>query len=130
MNYLIRRMALLALAIFPSLVFSACRLPTPDMGGEEISPPNYTGYLKKKKNGEIYVKDYGGDKIQYIDVSHLDEAYSAYGGDEKFENLKYGIAVRVWFKNCLPHRRPSADYVEYFSNNPLDQPSSSYFLRR
>lgn len=125
----LRRLIFFAFVIFPGFVFPACKLPTPDMGGEKVSPPNYTGYLEKAQSGGIFVRNYNNKKTQYIDVSDLAEAYSAYGGDEKFQNLKSGIAIRIWFKKCLPSRNPSADYVEFFSNNALDQPPRSYFLR-
>lgn len=66
-------------------------------------------------------------RVLYISVDKTQDAYSAYGGDEKIENLRAGVAVRVWFKGCRFVKRPSAEYVEYFSNNPLDQPPNNYF---
>lgn len=117
------------LALAPNLALSACNLPVPDMGGADVSSPNYTGHLKSIGVGWIVVKDYKSQNVKRISTSELSEAYSAFGGDEKFVNLKSGIAVRVWFKDCLSSPKPSASYVEFFSNNPLDQPPSSYFYK-
>jgi len=51
------------LALAPNLALSACNLPVPDMGGADVSPPNYTGYLKSTGVGWIVVKDY---KVQNV----------------------------------------------------------------
>lgn len=125
-----RQMLIFFLVAFSGGVFSACVLPLPDIGGADVSRPNYSGYLLGGWGTGILVRGYGNDRIQYIDVSGLREAYSAFGGDEVFDNLKPGIAMRIWYKKCLPSKTPSADYVEFFSNNPVDQPPRSYFSRR
>lgn len=39
------------LALAPNFALSACNLPVPDMGGADVSPPNYTGYLKSTGGG-------------------------------------------------------------------------------
>lgn len=125
-----RQIIFFFLMIFSVRVFPACILPVPDMGGANVSRPNYSGYFVGGENAGILVRDYENGRIQYVDVSGLREAYSAYGGDEVFDNLKPGIAMRIWYKKCLPSKTPSADYVEFFSNNPVDQPPRSYFFRR
>lgn len=112
----------------PGIAFSMCKLPNPDVGGEDVSPPNYTGYLEKVEGEIIFVRG-KNNRIVRVNISGLAVAYSAFGGDERFGDLKNGIAVRVWYKGCLVRKNPVADYVEYFSNNPFDQPKSNYFSR-
>jgi len=67
------------LALAPNFALSACNLPVPDMGGADVSPPNYTGYLKSTGVGWIVVKDYISQNVKRIGISELGEAYSAFG---------------------------------------------------
>ena len=119
----------ISLAFQMPLSFSECILPTPDIGGDNVSLPNYSGYLKSASKNALLVKDYRGESQIYINVSRVNYAYSAFGGDEFFDKLKPGIAVRIWYKDCVFSKRPEAVYVEYFSNNNLDQPPPAYFNR-
>jgi hypothetical protein len=112
---------------------AACELPVPDMW-TKVSDRNLAGYLTNKWNNEVTIKEYKSKKLIKVDISEIDAAYSAYGGDEKISDLTIGIAVRIWYKNCGKpvNNPPKVAYFEFFSNNIKDQPYplESYFNHR
>lgn len=92
-----------------------------------VSSRNLAGHLVETQHRQIFVKKYGENKIVAIRLAGLENAYSAFGGDEKIHKLNVGVAVRVWYERCKNSAHPKAAYIEYFSNNSLDQPDASYF---
>jgi hypothetical protein len=86
------------------------------------------------KHGKALILEYKTKNRIYVDVSKLDAAYSAFGGDPPPSELKPEIAVRIWYKRCVKPKNgiPVAAYFEFFSNDPDDQPlkSDHYFTKK
>lgn len=59
--------------------------------------------------------------------------FSAFGGDEKIDRLRAGLAAKVWFVNCRETREralPVVGYFEVYSNDPKDRPPAEYWRHR
>lgn len=121
--------------VFSMAVFSAqakCNLPIADGTDELVSDRNIAGYFVSIKNNEILIEEYKTKKIERVRLSSLRVAYSAYGGDLDVRELKRGVPLRIWYKNCtVPvNGKPLAAYIEFFSNDLSDGPPRDYFSAR
>jgi len=110
------------------LANSKCILPEPDYKDTEVAARNLAGYLVRIRGKYAFIKEYKSGKVVRVDVSEIEEPYSAFGGDLKFSELVPGIPVRIWYKNCgkPATNPPEAAYFEFFSNSIADKPPASY----
>ena len=110
-----------------SFAEKTCRLPVPD-GGNTPTRPNIVGIIVSKNNNTIDIKTPKG-KVLQIKPPRSGVLYSAFGGDEKIENLQEGTSARVWFVNCRMVKDGAvaqAGYLEIYSNDPTDTPPPMY----
>jgi len=105
-----------------------CIFPEPDYKDTEVATRNLAGYLVRIRGKYALIKEYESGKVVRVDISGIEESYSAFGGDIKFSELLPGIPVRIWYKNCgkPATNPPKAAYFEFFSNSAGDKPPASY----
>lgn len=115
--------------MFSKIALAGCVLPGPDGGVKNVSNRNIAGYFGGIKGNLMVVSEYKTNRKISVDISFVDMAYSAFGGDERLRSLNSGVAVRIWYRHCVAPLRgnPSAGYIEFYSNNPGDQPKENYF---
>ena len=118
------------LTLFSYSTQAKCILPVPDGGQDHTSIRNLAGYLIEQSKGEIKIEKYPDKKIIIVKLGELEQAYSAFGGDEEISKLNSGIAMRVWYKTCKDSPKPEAAYIEFFSNSNRDQPDKTYFTTK
>lgn len=126
----------IAFAIFTAFFSSFCNsshakciLPVADGTEEIVTDRNIAGFFLNIKSDAIFLREYQTNEIVKIELAGLRIAYSAYGGDFNIRELKKGIAMRVWYKNCKKQSngKSVAAYVEFFSNDLDDKPPEDYF---
>ena len=113
-----------------SLAQAKCTIPIPDMW-TNVSNRNAAGYYIAKHDGKLILYSVDEGKNISIDIKGIKVAYSAAGGDENISNLKSGIQMRIWYVGCrLPKTGlPKAAYIEFYSNNPLDNLPDEQYLK-
>ncbi len=109
--------------------YAGCVLPVADGTEKVVSNRNIAGFFAGIENNAILIKEYKTKNIVQIELAGLKAAYSAYGGDIAMEELKAGVSMRVWYKNCNKQKngKSTAAYVEFFSNDLADKPPKDYF---
>ena len=83
-----------------ALTSAACTLPTADGSDQKVSNRNLAGYYSGLRNKKIIIVEYKSRKEIGVFLGGLNIAYSAFGGDIPLVDLKEGIPMRVWYKNC------------------------------
>jgi hypothetical protein len=116
-------------------IAGVCKLPIPDGGAENYRPThsNIDGVIQKISDKKMIIQD--RRKKQSREVVFEDgktQTYSAFGGDFKWEELREGTYVWIWFTNCKENKTaviPVAAYVQLYSKNPSDQPNRRILKR-
>ena len=98
--------------------------------GQRCQSRNVAGYFEVATDTELILYSVDERKKVRVDIKGVDVAYSAAGGDGSIRELKSGIQMRVWYVGCRAPKKgmPKAAYIEFFSNDPLDIPSSDYLM--
>lgn len=109
--------------------YAGCVLPVADGAEEVVSNRNIAGFFAGIEKDAILIKKYRTKNIVQIELAGLKAAYSAYGGDIAIKEMKAGVSMRVWYKNCKKQKngKSTAAYVEFFSNDLADKPPKDYF---
>ena len=112
-----------------NLSYARCVLPVADGTEEVVSSRNIAGLFAGIENDAVLIKEYKTKNIAQIELAGLKAAYSAYGGDIAVKEMKAGVPMRVWYKNCKKQKngKSTAAYVEFFSNDLADRPPKDYF---
>lgn len=115
--------------ISTSSLQAKCVLPVVDGTDEIVSNRNIAGFFISTKDGTLLIKEYKTGRIEHVNILGLRVAYSAYGGDLEIENIRHGVPIRIWYKNCKKpiNKKPIAAYIEFFSNDLSDKPPKNYF---
>ncbi|MDM0114625.1 hypothetical protein QTI66_20910 [Variovorax sp. J22R133] len=124
-----RLLALIVIFTMAMIANAACRLPAPDGGVTNPSPPNLVGTITASKISTITLKTSSG-QIKRVRPPQSGVYYTAFGGDDKINSLRKGLVARVWFVDCRASTEgvlPTAKYLEVYSNDPLDRPPADYW---
>ena len=127
---------LYAALIIPFLGFqfasaqAKCTIPIPDMW-TNVSNRNAAGYYISKDDNKLVLYSVDANKNISIDIKGVKVAYSAAGGEEDISKLKSGIQMRIWYVGCRSPNAglPKAAYIEFYSNNPLDNLPDEQYLK-
>ncbi|WP_162593623.1 hypothetical protein [Variovorax sp. PBL-E5] len=109
---------------------AACTLPWPDTYRPGTSNPNVVGKVITVSNAQIDLQTRNGR--QRIGLPPSGVYYTAFGGDDRIDNLKLGLIARAWYVDCKVPKDgavPKAAYLEVYSNDPDDRPPPSYWKR-
>jgi hypothetical protein len=128
LNLKMKIMTLMLLLFNANIVLagdSTCHLPIPDGGpdGYMQSKENVFGEVEKVEFPNVFIKNGQTHKLEKVSLSQINSIFSVYGGDGSKSDLKPGMQVWLWFKDCKVHigETPEVAYFQFFSTDPKDR---------
>jgi hypothetical protein len=116
---------LLAIANLALAEVATCNLPIPDGGPDNYtwSKENIFGEIETVELPSVFIKNGLTHNLEKVSVSKINAIFSLYGGDSDLSELKPGMQVWIWFKDCqrVGSETPEVAYFQFFSTDPKDR---------